>query len=189
MTALQERQHILVVDDDVEVRDLLSEYLGRHGLAVSLAGDAAAARRLLATEPLDLAVVDVVMPGEDGLSLARFIRERLDLGIIMLTSAGEPIDRVVGMQVGADDYLVKPFDPRELLMRVLSVLRRPRSGHPADDPAIGDYRLNLAARTLVAANGMVANLTRVELALLVALHRHPNRCLEPSASHRAGRGR
>ena len=174
---MQERPHILVVDDEVEVRDLLGEYFVKHGLVVSLAGDADDARRVLATEAIDLAVIDVVMPGEDGLSLARFVRERLGLGIVMLTSAGDPIDRVVGMAVGADDYVVKPFLPREVLLRVLSVLRRPTGDVRSADSSIGRFRLDMAARTLVGPNGIVRPVTDTETALLSAFLRHANQCL------------
>lgn len=115
MTVLQNPPHILVVDDDEEVRALIAEYLGQGGLQVSLAGDADEARRVLMAKSIDLAVVDLVMPGENGLSLTRFIRERLEIGVVMLTSADDPVDRIVGLAVGADDYLAKPFHPRELL--------------------------------------------------------------------------
>ena len=121
---LQNPPHILVVDDDEEVRALIAEYLGQGGLQVSLAGDADEARRVLMAKSIDLAVVDLVMPGENGLSLTRFIRERLEIGVVMLTSADDPVDRIVGLAVGADDYLAKPFHPRELLMRVRAVLHR-----------------------------------------------------------------
>ena len=118
--------HVLVVDDEAEIREMLREFLSGQGLAVSVADGGAAMREVMAERPVDLVILDLRMPGEDGLSLARSLRAEGGIGIVMLTAAGEPIDRVVGLEVGADDYLAKPFDPRELLARVRSVLRRVR---------------------------------------------------------------
>src|SRR5207253_560683 len=134
--------HVLVVDDEAEVRDMVREYLSRHGLAVSVAADGAAMRGVMAERRVDLVVLDLRMPGEDGLSLARSLRVEGGIGIVMLTAAGEPVDRVVGLEVGADDYLAKPFDPRELLARVRSVLRRvrPDGGAPATPATSGEVR-------------------------------------------------
>src|SRR5262245_46644016 len=118
------RPRVLVVDDEPELRTLLGEYFGRHGFDVRSAADAAAARELLgAGEQPDIAILDVNMPGENGLSLARWMREtRAGIGLVMLTTAGEAIDRVVGLELGADDYVPKPFELRELLARVRAVL-------------------------------------------------------------------
>src|SRR5690242_14428925 len=116
--------HVLVVDDEAELREMLREFLSRHGFAVSVADGGAEMRAVMAERRIDLVVLDIRMPGEDGLSLARALRAAGKVGIVMLTAAGEPIDRVVGLEVGADDYLAKPFDPRELLARIRSVLRR-----------------------------------------------------------------
>jgi two-component system phosphate regulon response regulator OmpR len=115
---------VLVVDDDAEVRQLLQDYLGAHGCRVQGCADSAALRQALQLELPDLVLLDVGLPGEDGLSLARFLREHHDLAVIMISGAGTPLDRIIGLEVGADDYLAKPFDPRELLARVKSVLRR-----------------------------------------------------------------
>ena len=116
---------LLVVDDEPELRSLLGEYFGRHGFTVRAAPDAAAARVMVAEAPPTLAILDVNMPGENGLSLARWLREAHPrVGIVMLTTAGESVDRIVGLELGADDYLPKPFELRELLARVRSVLRR-----------------------------------------------------------------
>jgi len=125
-TAVSSDAHVLVVDDEAEVRDLLQEYLIKQGLAVSVAASVPEAREVLAARQVDLVILDLRMPGEDGLSLARELRGRGDLGVVMLTASGDTMDRVVGLEVGADDYVGKPFDPRELLARIRSVLRRTR---------------------------------------------------------------
>ncbi len=125
-----ESAHILVVDDHREIRDALAKYLGRHGYRVSLADSAAAARRLLETAAVDLAVVDIMMPGEDGLSLTRDLRARTELPVVLLTAVAEETDRIVGLELGADDYVTKPFNPRELLARIKAVLRRAHSLPP-----------------------------------------------------------
>jgi DNA-binding response OmpR family regulator len=122
--AVDDPVRVLVVDDDPDVRDLLDDYLSGQGYSVLAADGAAAARALLEAGAPDLVLLDVGLPGEDGLSLARHIRERLDIGIIMISGAGETLDRIVGLEVGADDYVAKPFDPRELKARLKSVLRR-----------------------------------------------------------------
>ena len=122
------RAHLLVVDDDDRTRELLKEYLTRHGFGVSTAADAAAARRLLGSLRFDLLVVDVMMPGEDGFSLTRWLRGRAgDAGaapVLILTARGQPDDRIEGLRLGADDYLSKPFDPEELVLRIQAILRR-----------------------------------------------------------------
>jgi DNA-binding response OmpR family regulator len=121
--------HILVVDDEAEVRELLREYLGKQGFRISTAENVPTARALIngLADGVDLVILDLRMPGEDGLVLARELSGRSNVGIIMLTASGETIDRVVGLEIGADDYMAKPFDPRELLARVRSVLRRTRT--------------------------------------------------------------
>ncbi len=116
--------HLLIVDDDREIRDLLSRFLAKHGYRVSTAKDAREARRILADARIDLGILDIMMPGEDGLSLCRDLRANSTLPLIMLTAMGEETDRIVGLEVGADDYLPKPFNPRELLARIKAVLRR-----------------------------------------------------------------
>ncbi|RMC36129.1 response regulator [Paracoccus alkanivorans] len=116
--------HILIVDDDERIRSLLSRFLRRNGFLVSCARDAAQARRLLAGLEFDLVVLDVMMPGEDGFSLTRFLRERSDMPVLLLTAKGETEDRITGLESGADDYLPKPFEPRELLLRIAAILRR-----------------------------------------------------------------
>jgi DNA-binding response OmpR family regulator len=173
---------ILVVDDEVEVREVLVEYFAAQGYAALGAEDARAARASAAARGIDLALVDVHMPGEDGLSLARHLRERYaGIAIVMLTSASSVVDRVVGLEIGADDYVAKPFDPRELLARVKSVLRRTSPTGCAD---LGDARvrmgrcvLDLAAHRLTDAEGREVALSPLEFDLLKALAEHPNRTL------------
>ncbi|MDX1402706.1 MAG: response regulator, partial [Kiloniellales bacterium] len=121
-------EHIVIVDDEPDVRDTLGEYLGLQGFRVTTLEDGKALRRLVEEEePFVLAILDITMPGEDGLSLARFLKESSDVGIIMVTASGETVDRIVGLEMGADDYLPKPVDLRELLARVKAVLRRRRA--------------------------------------------------------------
>ncbi|MGH8698706.1 MAG: response regulator transcription factor, partial [Burkholderiales bacterium] len=115
---------VLIVDDDQEVRDMLTEYLGSHGYEVTQADGGKAMRAELERAVPDVVLLDVGLPGEDGLTLARYLRERYELGIVMVTGAGEVVDRIVGLEMGADDYIAKPFDPRELRARLKSVMRR-----------------------------------------------------------------
>ncbi|GGE52953.1 response regulator [Actibacterium pelagium] len=122
--AMDPEAHILIVDDDERIRDLLQKFLIRHGFWVSAARDAAHARRLLAGLEFDLIVLDVMMPGEDGMSLTRSLRETLQTPILLLTAKGETADRIAGLESGADDYLAKPFEPKELLLRINAILRR-----------------------------------------------------------------
>jgi two-component system phosphate regulon response regulator OmpR len=173
---------ILVVDDEPDVRDVLDEYLAAHGFTVVAAANAEAAKALVARQPFDLAIVDIHMPGEDGLSLARHLRERYaDLAVVMLTSAGTVVDRIVGLEMGADDYVAKPFDPRELLARVKSVLRRTAAARPGGIGAargrIGRCVLDLGAHRLTDADGADVAMSSLEFDLLKALAEHPNRAL------------
>lgn len=188
---------VLVVDDEPALRELLGEYFQRHGLRVELAADAAEARAAVAAHAPQLAVLDVNMPGENGLALARWLREtRPGLGIVMLTTAGEAVDRVVGLEMGADDYVPKPFELRELLARVRAVLRRlpvPASAMaPASDAAspvatpdatasrrigFGSCALDLEQRRLFDARGAEIPITAAEFDLLALFARHPNRPL------------
>jgi two-component system phosphate regulon response regulator OmpR len=173
---------ILIVDDEPDVREVLEEYLAAHGYAAVAAESAGAAKAAAAAQPIDLALVDINMPGEDGLSLARHLRERYArIAIIMLTSAGTVVDRIVGLEMGADDYIPKPFDPRELVARVKSVLRRTSAAGHAD---LGDARvrmgrcvLDVAAHRLTDENGSEVPMSSLEFDLLKALAEHPNRPL------------
>jgi DNA-binding response OmpR family regulator len=126
---------ILVVDDEDGIRDMICEYLSLHGLMVDPADGGEAMRAALARQPADLVILDVRMPGEDGLSLARWLREHQDCSIVIVTAAGDTLDRIIGLEIGADDYLAKPFEPRELLVRVRNVLRRARPADPATPAA------------------------------------------------------
>ena len=176
------RATILIVDDEPEVRSVLEEYFGKHGYAAIGAESADVAKAAAARQPIDLALVDIHMPGEDGLSLARHLRERYaKIGIVMLTSAGTVVDRIVGLEMGADDYVPKPFDPRELLARVKSVLRRTSAAARADLGAarvrIGRCVLDVAAHRLTDEKGSEVTMSPLEFDLLKALAQHPNRAL------------
>ncbi|HYD67169.1 response regulator transcription factor [Azospirillum sp.] len=171
---------ILVADDEPEIRQLVAEYLGLHGFAVTTAADGAEARRLLSGTPPDLAVLDIAMPGEDGLSLARFAREQHDIGIVMLTAAGTPIDRIVGLEVGADDYMAKPFEPAELEARIVAVLRRRmRLGVRAPDGTVrvGRFHFHQGQRRVVDGSGAALTLSATEAELLGAFVANPGRVL------------
>ena len=189
------RSRILVVDDDPGIRAMLDEYLGAHGFEVRLAADGPAMRAEIEQHLPDLVLLDIHLPGEDGLSLARFLRERFDVAIIMVTGATDLIDRVVGLEVGADDYVAKPFDPRELLARVRSVLRRSTSvaaaaevpAPEAEAPpvvatafpriAVGRCMLEVDSHRLLTADGEDVPITAMEFELLRAFVRNPNRVL------------
>ncbi|MBN8505101.1 MAG: response regulator [Burkholderiales bacterium] len=177
---------VLVVDDEPELRSLLAEYFGRHGLDVRQAADAAAARQLIAQSLPELVLLDLNMPGENGLSLARWLRETHPrVGIVMLTTAGEAIDRIVGLEVGADDYLPKPFELRELLARVRAVHRRlngeaaapANSATNAERITFGSCQLDLVHRKLLGADGAEIDITAAEFDLLQLFARHPNQPL------------
>jgi two-component system phosphate regulon response regulator OmpR len=175
--------HIAVVDDDPDVRDAVAEYLRRNGFSVSEAKDGYALRELMAERPIDLAVLDVNMPGVDGLTLAREIRASGKAGIILLTANSDDIDKVVGLEVGADDYITKPYNPRELLARVKAVLRR-AGGEEGGGTAtmgrevqMGKCRLNLDSRRLFEADGADVALTAMEFDLLRTFAEHPRQVL------------
>ena len=176
--------HILVVDDDPQVRQLIADYLGTQDYRVSVAADGGEMTRLLAESAVDLIVLDLKLPGEDGLSLARKLRAESDIPIIMLTGQSDPIDRVVGLELGADDYLTKPFNPRELLARIKAVLRRFKAREPAPQAdskikayRFADWELNLAARRLIDPKGEAVTLTNPEFNLLMAFLQAPQRVL------------
>jgi DNA-binding response OmpR family regulator len=177
--AVNAKATILVVDDEPDVREVLEEYLGGQGYSVVGAESAAAARTAAAKQPIDLVLVDIHMPGEDGLSLARHLRERYaKIAIVMLTSASTVVDRIVGLEMGADDYIPKPFDPRELAARVKSVLRRTSAATRADigngRVRIGRCVLDLAAHRLTDESGADVPMSSLEFDLLKALAEHPN---------------
>ena len=190
---------LLIVDDDPSVRAMLREYLGNHGFEVGEAGSGDEMRAALDAQLPDLVLLDLRLPGEDGITLARFLRERYDVGIIMVTGSGDAVDRIVGLEVGADDYVGKPFDPRELLARVRSVLRRiqakppeavaaaPASGATAPSPIapiqttprqpVGRCTLDVHSRRLFDGSGEELPLTAMEFELLKVFLANPNRVL------------
>lgn len=170
---------ILVVDDDPALCELLSAYLGESGYAVATAGDGNAMRRAVAHGMPDAIVLDLMLPGDDGLTLARELRAHSEVPILMLSARGEEIDRVVGLEVGADDYLPKPFSPRELLARLRALLRRARPavpGGPAGSHGFGPFVLDATARRLFR-DGVEVRLTGAEFDLLRVLVERPNRVL------------
>ena len=186
---MSEPQHVLVVDDEPRIRTMLRRYLGEEGFQVSEAGEGAAMRAILARESIHLVLLDLMIPGEDGLSLARYVRQHSDIPIIMLTGKGDLIDRVVGLEAGADDYITKPFELREVLARIRTVLRRARPQAPKPAPAsaaavaasellmFDSWKLDLVRRELHRANGEAVPLTAGEFELLHVFARHPNRVL------------
>ena len=175
---------MLVVDDDAEIRSLLGEYLERNGFRVTLAVDGREMRRVMQTSLPDIVVLDVMLPGEDGLALCRDLRARSNLPVIMLTARIEEVDRIVGLEMGADDYLAKPFNPRELLARIKSILRRTRALPPARSDGrrvrFAGWVLDLAGRNLLSADGVVIALSSAEFRLLSVFVQHPNRVLSRS---------
>jgi len=175
--------HVLVVDDDREIRTLVGAYLRDHGFRVSLAADGRQMREVLAGARIDLIVLDLMLPGEDGLSLCRDLRARSNIPVLMLTARGDTIDRVIGLEMGADDYLGKPFEPRELLARIRSVLRRFHAlPDHADATAVRRYRfagrvLETESRQLTDADGVAVPLSGAEYRLLLVFLQHSQRVL------------
>ena len=166
-----EAPHILVVDDDARLRRLLAKYLIEHGFLVATAEDAADARGKLGSFAFDLIVLDLMMPGESGLSFAVDLRKRSGVPILMLTAMGEPEDRIIGLEGGADDYMVKPFEPRELLLRIGNILRRtPQQETQPSEVHMGDLTF-LVDREELRRGEELVKLTSVETALMVALAR------------------
>lgn len=175
--------HIIVVDDDHEIRTLLAEYLERNGLRVSVARDGKEMRRTIDRARVDLIVLDVMLPGDDGLTLCRELRSSSQVPIIMLTARNEDVDRILGLELGADDYVAKPFKPRELLARITAVLRR--TSHLVREPLpsnvsgyrFADWRLDTTARSLANDDGTEVALSGAEFRLLAVLLAHASRVL------------
>jgi DNA-binding response OmpR family regulator len=175
---------ILIVDDDAILRNRLQKYLRKEGFRAAALDSGASLRDAFGQTAADLVILDLVMPGEDGLSLTRFLRERSDVGILILTGKGDTVDRVVGLEMGADDYLAKPFDLRELLARVRSILRR-RTGvrnGAAENPeatrfCFDRWTIDMERRELTAPDGVAVHLTAAEFRLLAAFVERPNRAL------------
>lgn len=171
--------HLLVVDDDDRIRVLLKDYLGREGYRVSTAGNAERARALMLSLDFDLLILDVMMPGEDGFSLTRGVREKSHVPILLLTARGESTDRIEGLTAGADDYLAKPFEPEELLLRIDAILRRTQPAPRPETVSFGDFNYALEAMELTGTDGAEAvRLTQGEAALLTALAAHPGKPVE-----------
>ncbi|MDR3771457.1 MAG: two-component system response regulator OmpR [Sutterella parvirubra] len=193
---MERNPKILVVDDDPRLRDLLRRYLGENGFQVQVADGAASMNRLWLREPFDALILDLMMPGEDGLAILKRLRAQKDMTpVIMLTARGEEIDRIVGLELGADDYIAKPFNPRELLARIHAVLRRRPApdapGAPSRENEIvtfGDFELDLGTRVLKK-NGEPVPLTTGEFAVLKAFARHPRQPLSRDKLMEMARGR
>ncbi|TVR78835.1 MAG: response regulator [Rhodospirillales bacterium] len=191
--------HILVVDDDREIRDLLGRYLVKQGFRVSAAADGRAMRKMLAEHAIDLVVLDLMLPGEDGLALCRWLRSESPLPVVMLTARGEDVDRIIGLEMGADDYLAKPFNPRELEARIKAVLRRTGAGaggfaggrREPDGGTLGfaGWRLDLDRRELRSPDGLLVSLSGGEFGLLAAFVTHPQRVLSRDQLLDLARGR
>jgi len=192
----EQKTRVLVVDDDRRLRDLLNRYLTEQGYTVRTVSDATEMNRQLARERYDLMILDLMLPGEDGLSICRRLRGGGEnMPIIMLTAKGDEVDRIVGLEIGADDYLPKPFNPRELVARIQAVMRRRPPAAPPGAPAtdlqiveFGPFRFNLAARSL-ARNGEDVALTTGEFALLKVLVQHPRVPLSRDKLMELARGR
>lgn len=181
---MEPNPHIAVVDDHQEIRELVARYLGQHGYRVTVAESAAVFRKLLETEAFDLAVLDIMMPGEDGLSLCRELRGSSKLPVIFLTAMAEDTDRIVGLEIGADDYLAKPFNPRELLARIRAVLRRSQA--TADGGGVmeagGKLRfdgkvLDVSRQEVTGDDGVAVPLSSAEFRLLSVFLEHPGKVL------------
>ncbi|MGL5030103.1 MAG: response regulator [Aeromonas sp.] len=187
--------HILVVDDHSEIRDLLKRFLEQHGLRVSCARDGKEMKRLLEEREFDLLVLDLMMPGEDGLTLCRELRAKSSLPIIMLTAMGEETDRIIGLEMGADDYLAKPFNPRELLARIKAVMRRTQADtHQASEVVARDLRfdrwlLDINRRELIDEQGVGLSLSTAEFDLLKVFLDRPQRVLSRDQLLDLARGR
>ncbi|WP_260294858.1 response regulator [Sedimenticola hydrogenitrophicus] len=180
---MEKRRHILVVDDDPEIRQLLQAYLEQNGYRVTAVGEGKAMNRVLEEQRIDLVVLDLMLPGADGLELCRNLRVKSRVPIIMLTARGDEMDRILGLEMGADDYLPKPFNPRELLARIKVVLRR-SAALPYDQPEspvrairFANWTLDPVARHLESSSGAVVPLSGAEYRLLKVFLEHPNRVL------------
>lgn len=193
--AEQGSAHLLVVDDDREIRDLLGRFLRRRGFRVTAARDGREMRQALDDWNIDLIILDLMLPGEDGLSLCRQLRANSGIPIIMLTARGEETERIVGLEMGADDYMPKPFNPHELLARIKAVLRRAGSASEQERPNDGmvarfeGWELNIAQRRLVSPQGVTVELSTGEYDLLVAFVERPQRVLNRDQLLDLSRGR
>nr|WP_206170979.1 response regulator [Phragmitibacter flavus] len=181
---MEKQPHIAVVDDHEEIRELVGRYLGQHGFAVSAAADAGEFRELLTKERFDLVILDIMMPGEDGLSLCRHLRATTSIPMIFLTAMAEDTDRIVGLEIGADDYLPKPFNPRELLARIRAVLRRAggsmvsgEAEEGAKQLRFGDQVLDLVRQEVTGEDGVAVPLSSAEFRLLSVFLEHAGKVI------------
>jgi two-component system OmpR family response regulator len=193
---MQGGPHILIVDDHREIRDLVSRALSKEGFRVSGAADGRAMRKILTDNRIDLILLDLMLPGEDGLSLCRWLRTQSNIPIIMLTAKGDEIDRVIGLEMGADDYLPKPFGGRELIARIKAVLRRSREGMAKEASGqrpksyhFDRWGLDTALRALLRDDGVMVPLSTGEFDLLIALVERPQRVLNRDQLLDLARGR
>ncbi len=192
---MTDRPHLLIVDDDREIRGLLAQYLEKHDFRTTAVADGKEMRRTLERSHVDLVVLDLMLPGEDGLSLCRELRTRSQVPVIMLTARGEDVDRIIGLELGADDYVAKPFNPRELLGRIKAILRR--AAHAPRDPSpenvrgfsFNGWRLDTVTRTLTDASGKEVALSGAEYRLLAVLLGAGNRVLTRAQLTELLRGR
>jgi two-component system OmpR family response regulator len=193
MTDMERTPHILIVDDDREIRSLLAKFLAEHGFRTSDAHDARRAQQLLKTNKIDLVVLDLMLPGEDGLSLCRRLRAESGIPIVMLTARTTDTDRIVGLELGADDYVSKPFNPRELVARIKAVLRRASGGPDVQRQmrrvAFAGWTLDLTARELRSPDAVLVQLSAGEFDLLRAFVEHPQRVLNRDQLLDLARGR
>ena len=175
---MERTPHILVVDDHREIRDLLAKFLAKNGLRVTAANGGAEMRQAMRTSAIDLVVLDIMMPGEDGLTLCRQLRKTSEVPVVLLTAVSEETDRIIGLELGADDYIAKPFNPRELLARIRAVLRRtsiaPKPPEDGEPPLrFGKWTLDPARRSLIADGGEETMLGSAEFRLLLAFVSRP----------------
>ncbi len=190
---LQSTPHVLVVDDDLDLGEQISDYLGAQGFQVSLARDAAEMDAILEDGEVDIVVLDLMLPGEDGLSICQRLRGPDHPPVLMLSAIGEDVDRIIGLELGADDYLAKPCVPRELLARLKAILRRKRQGAREPRPmslvyGFCGFRLDVLTHELVAPTGVTILLTSGEFSLLRAFVERPNRVLTRDQLLDAARG-
>ena len=183
MKTMDTPNKILIVDDDRDIRSLLAEYLDQNGYSAVMAADGTAMWTALQEHQFELIVLDLNLPGDDGLTLCRNLRSKSSVPVIMLTARGEPLDRILGLEMGADDYLPKPFEPRELLARIRSVLRRTQNKSLSSNNEglqklkFAGWVLDMTARHLISPDGMVVSLSGAEYRMLTIFLEHPNRVL------------
>lgn len=191
---MEAKTHVLIVDDDTDICQLLSRHLNDFGIGPHTVSNGAAMMKAMGEQSFDAVILDLMLPGEDGFSLCRQLRKTSDIPILMLTARGEPTDKVVGLELGADDYVVKPFDPRELIARVHTILRRakaaPKAGNSRslDIIEFDNWKLNRISRHLVTPDAMIVPLSNAEFRLLTTFLERPRRVLTRDQLMDAARG-